>query len=204
MGYVAFPLSYIQLTYKALNDNIFPLNTETYPVTKNIKAELAGIIIIAVLGVVSQLRVWKLVKEHRDKSDAQQLEKQQDQDREEEALGRQIEDNFQRERAQWEAAYGDKNAQESSVASSIMSPKYSTSIREKEVLATDSFELVDMATPTHLNPIGAKGIGEAGTIGATPAVQSAVVDAVYHLGVRHIDMPCTPERVWRAIQEATA
>ena len=144
LGYVAFPLSYIQLTYKALNDNIFPLNTETYPVTKNIKAELAGIIIIAVLGVVSQLRVWKLVKEHRDKSDAQQLEKQQDQDREEEALGRQIEDNFQRERAQWEAAYGDKNAQESSVASSIMSPKYSTSIREKEVLATDSFELVDM------------------------------------------------------------
>jgi hypothetical protein len=113
-------------------------------VTKNIKAELAGIIIIAVLGVVSQLRVWKLVKEHRDKSAAQQLEKQQDQDREEEALGRQIEDSFQRERAQWEAAYGDKNAQESSVTSSIMSPKHSTSIREKEVLATDSFELVDM------------------------------------------------------------
>jgi hypothetical protein len=127
-----------------LNDDIFPLNTETYPVTKNIKAELAGIIIIAVLGVVSQLRVWKLVKEHRDKSAAQQLEKQQDQDREEEALGRQIEDSFQRERAQWEAAYGEKNAQESSVASSIMSPKHSTSIREKEVLATDSFELVDM------------------------------------------------------------
>ena len=112
--------------------------------TKNIKAELAGIVIIAVLGVVSQLRVWKLVKEHRDKSAAQQLEKQQDQDREEEALGRQIEDSFQRERAQWEAAYGDKNAQESSIASSIMSPKHSTSIREKEVLATDSFELVDM------------------------------------------------------------
>jgi hypothetical protein len=112
-----------------LNDDIFPLNTETYPVTKNIKAELAGIIIIAVLGVVSQLRVWKLVKEHRDKSAAQQLEKQQDQDREEEALGRQIEDSFQRERAQWEAAYGDKNAQESSVTSSIMSPKHSTSIR---------------------------------------------------------------------------
>ncbi|MEX2293568.1 MAG: xanthine dehydrogenase family protein molybdopterin-binding subunit [Acidimicrobiales bacterium] len=65
-----------------------------------------------------------------------------------------------------------------------------------------SFELVAMETPTHLNPLGAKGIGESGTIGSTPAVQSAVVDAVSHLGVRHIDMPATPERVWRAIQAA--
>lgn len=65
-----------------------------------------------------------------------------------------------------------------------------------------SFTLVDMATPTPLNPIGAKGIGEAGTVGATPAVQSAVIDAVSHLGVRHIDMPTTPLRVWEAIQAA--
>jgi carbon-monoxide dehydrogenase large subunit len=66
-----------------------------------------------------------------------------------------------------------------------------------------SFTLLDMATPTHLNPLGAKGIGEAGTIGATPAVQSAVVDAVSHLGVRHIDMPTTPVRVWEAINAAS-
>jgi len=66
-----------------------------------------------------------------------------------------------------------------------------------------SFELVAMETPTPLNPLGAKGIGESGTIGATPAVQNAVVDALAHLGVRHIDMPTTPQRVWRAIQEAT-
>jgi carbon-monoxide dehydrogenase large subunit len=65
-----------------------------------------------------------------------------------------------------------------------------------------SFTLVNMETPTPLNPIGAKGIGEAGTIGATPAVQSAVVDAVSHLGVRHIDIPTTPLRVWEAIQAA--
>jgi carbon-monoxide dehydrogenase large subunit len=62
-----------------------------------------------------------------------------------------------------------------------------------------SFERVSMETPTPLNPLGAKGIGEAGTIGATPAVQNAVVDAVAHLGVRHVDMPCTAERVWRAM-----
>ena len=65
-----------------------------------------------------------------------------------------------------------------------------------------SFEVVHMETPTPVNPLGAKGIGESGTIGSTPAVQSAVVDAVSHLGVRHIDMPATAERVWRAIQAA--
>ena len=67
-----------------------------------------------------------------------------------------------------------------------------------------SFELVDMATPTPVNPLGVKGIGESGTIGATPAVQSAVVDALGHLGIRHIDMPTTSEKVWRAIQEGGA
>jgi len=67
-----------------------------------------------------------------------------------------------------------------------------------------SFELVTMETPTQLNPLGAKGIGEAGSIGSTPAVQNAVVDAVAHLGVRHIDMPATPRRVWQAISENTA
>jgi carbon-monoxide dehydrogenase large subunit len=65
-----------------------------------------------------------------------------------------------------------------------------------------SFTLLDMATPTHLNPLGVKGIGEAGTIGATPAVQSAVIDALSYLGVRHIDMPLTPLRVWEAIEAA--
>jgi carbon-monoxide dehydrogenase large subunit len=65
-----------------------------------------------------------------------------------------------------------------------------------------SFELVDMATPTSYNPLGAKGIGEAGTIGATPAVQNAIVDALAHVGVRHIDMPASPQRVWQALQSA--
>jgi carbon-monoxide dehydrogenase large subunit len=65
-----------------------------------------------------------------------------------------------------------------------------------------SIEVVHMETPTFINTLGAKGIGESGTIGSTPAVQSAVIDAVSHLGVRHIDMPCTPQRVWQAIAAA--
>ncbi|MEI4270256.1 xanthine dehydrogenase family protein molybdopterin-binding subunit [Klenkia sp. LSe6-5] len=83
-------------------------------------------------------------------------------------------------------------------------PQTSTFADYPFVSATElpSFELVEMATPTPMNPLGAKGIGEAGTIGSTPAVQSAVVDSVAHLGVRHVDMPATSMRVWRAIREA--
>jgi carbon-monoxide dehydrogenase large subunit len=66
-----------------------------------------------------------------------------------------------------------------------------------------SFELAFTETPTPHNPLGAKGIGESGTIGSTPALQNAVIDALSHLGVRHIDMPTTPERVWSAINTAT-
>jgi carbon-monoxide dehydrogenase large subunit len=65
-----------------------------------------------------------------------------------------------------------------------------------------SFELVEMETPTPINPIGAKGIGESGTIGATPAVHNAVIDALSPYGIRHIDMPVNGERVWRALQDA--
>ena len=67
-----------------------------------------------------------------------------------------------------------------------------------------SYEVHSTETPTPLNPLGAKGIGEAATIGSTPAVQNAVIDAIAHLGVRHLDMPCTSERVWRAITDAEA
>ena len=67
-----------------------------------------------------------------------------------------------------------------------------------------SFEVHSTETPSPRNPLGAKGIGEAATIGSTPAIQNAVIDAVSHLGVRHIDMPCTAERVWQAINDAAA
>jgi len=69
---------------------------------------------------------------------------------------------------------------------------------------TPSLETSNTETPTPLNPLGAKGIGESATIGSTPAVQNAVIDAVRHLGVKHIDLPCTPMRVWTAIQQAAA
>jgi carbon-monoxide dehydrogenase large subunit len=65
-----------------------------------------------------------------------------------------------------------------------------------------SFETSNTQTDSPRNPLGAKGIGESGTIGSTPAIHNAVCDALSHLGVTHVDMPCTAERVWAAIQEA--
>jgi aerobic carbon-monoxide dehydrogenase large subunit len=67
-----------------------------------------------------------------------------------------------------------------------------------------TFELVHMETPTWVNPLGAKGAGESGTIGSIPAVLNAVVDALSPYGIRHFDGPATPIRVWNAINEAKA
>jgi carbon-monoxide dehydrogenase large subunit len=65
-----------------------------------------------------------------------------------------------------------------------------------------SYELDRTETKATDQPFGAKGVGETGTIAAAPAVINAVVDALAHLGVTDIQMPATPERVWRAIEEA--
>ena len=67
---------------------------------------------------------------------------------------------------------------------------------------TISFDIDHTTSPSTTNTLGTKGVGEAGTIASTPAVVNAVVDAVRHLGVNDIQMPCTPERVWKAINDA--
>jgi carbon-monoxide dehydrogenase large subunit len=63
-----------------------------------------------------------------------------------------------------------------------------------------SFECELQETPSPNNPLGFKGIAESGTIGAPPAVQNAAVDALSHLGVAHLDLPITPERIWQALR----
>jgi carbon-monoxide dehydrogenase large subunit len=65
-----------------------------------------------------------------------------------------------------------------------------------------SFEVSHMETPTWMNPLGAKGVGESGTIGAIPAVYNAVIDALSARGVRHMETPLSPERIWRALNGA--
>jgi carbon-monoxide dehydrogenase large subunit len=62
------------------------------------------------------------------------------------------------------------------------------------------YELDHTETPTPVNPLGAKGVGEAGTIGSTPAVANAVIDALAPFGVKHVDLPLRPEKLWRLIK----
>jgi carbon-monoxide dehydrogenase large subunit len=64
------------------------------------------------------------------------------------------------------------------------------------------YTMASTVTPSPSNPMGIKGVGEAGTIGATPAIANAVIDALSPLGIRHLDLPLTPEKIWRAIQQA--
>ena len=68
---------------------------------------------------------------------------------------------------------------------------------------TISFDIDHTTSPSTTNTLGTKGVGEAGTIASTPAVVNAVVDALRHLGVEDIQMPCTPERVWKAVNGGT-
>lgn len=90
----------------SLNDNIFPLNTDTYPITRGIRVEIAVIILLCLIGVISQLKLWKLIKDRRDKQQAEQTMDDQRKSAMEEAMGRYLEARNGREKEQWERIYG--------------------------------------------------------------------------------------------------
>ncbi|KAI1337949.1 hypothetical protein F5Y15DRAFT_138740 [Xylariaceae sp. FL0016] len=91
-----------------LNDNLFPLGVDTYPLTKGIRVEIAITIILTIVGVISQLKLWRVIKENRDRRAEKRAEAQQKRDQEEEEIGRQIEADNARERRQWETVYGNE------------------------------------------------------------------------------------------------
>jgi carbon-monoxide dehydrogenase large subunit len=68
-------------------------------------------------------------------------------------------------------------------------------------METPAWETAKTVTPSPHHPFGAKGVGESATVGAPPAIVNAVVDALAHLGVKHIDIPMTPEKVWRILKD---
>ncbi|KAG6001776.1 hypothetical protein E4U21_003821 [Claviceps maximensis] len=94
----------------AINDNLFPLGADTYPVTKGIRVETAAIVFIFLAGVISQIKLWRIVREKRAKRAADRAQDQHDLDREEENVGRQIEESNGRDRREWERVFGDGNA----------------------------------------------------------------------------------------------
>ncbi|KAF2715153.1 hypothetical protein K504DRAFT_457321 [Pleomassaria siparia CBS 279.74] len=129
-----------------LNPEIFPLFTDTYPMTKTMRAELACVILFTIFGMISQLKLWKIVKERREKSAETRLERDQQAAREEEARGQKIEASFTKERAQWEAIYGDKAKQRDSAVESSTDGTWKTSIgiKEKMTLAHDGVETIPL------------------------------------------------------------
>lgn len=105
--------------------------------TKGLKAELAGVIILTIFGVISQLRLWKLIKERRAKREEQENEIAETQQKQEAELGLEIEDKFQKERRQWEATYGEKGPPGSSDESGQMTSQ-PPSLYEKEYTASEA------------------------------------------------------------------
>jgi hypothetical protein len=92
----------------ALNDNLFPYGVNTYPLTKGIRVEIALIAILCLAGIISQLKLWKVIQEHRIKRQEARDEADMQRELEEANVGRQIEEQAARERREWEARYGDK------------------------------------------------------------------------------------------------
>jgi hypothetical protein len=129
-----------------LNPKQFPLETNTYPITRGIRVEIACIIVVFLLGLVSQFKLWKVIKARREKSEEERKRVENERIEAEAAIGRDVEANTQRERADWEAAYGEKNATkvntDSCAASSTeSSSKHQYSVREREL---DAIELNDI------------------------------------------------------------
>lgn len=129
---------YLTLTATGLNSNEFPLNTSTYPITRGIKVELACTVILFFFGVMSQFKIWKIVKERRARRDAERLAHDEIRDQLEAAVGEEIERKNERDRRQWEAVYGDKDQTQvhvdSGVGSSLGSlPKGSISVQERDL-----------------------------------------------------------------------
>ncbi|KAK3710562.1 hypothetical protein LTR37_010189 [Vermiconidia calcicola] len=121
-----------------LNDQQFPIHTTTYPITRGIRVEIAGTIVLFLFGVLSQFKIWKVVKDRRTKREAQKLEESNQRDMRDSAIGKNVEANNDRSLAQWEAVYGNKDAvrahPDSGMGTSIASnPKMSASVTEREI-----------------------------------------------------------------------
>lgn len=90
-----------------INQNLFPLGAETYPITKGIRVETAGIVILCLIGIISQVKLWRIVRQQREKRAAQRAEGQRNLEQEEADVGREIEEANARDRLEWERVYRD-------------------------------------------------------------------------------------------------
>ncbi|KAG9234273.1 hypothetical protein BJ875DRAFT_19688 [Amylocarpus encephaloides] len=147
-----------------LNDNLFPLGATTYPLTRGIKVEIAAIVVLTLAGIVSQMKLWKVIEERREKRNNERLEDERTMRQEEDNVGRRVEDLNAQERTQWETVYGDKDQVAKSSAASqrdsgvgdMESQKkgptsVATSIRRS---GEEGIEMTDIPSPAPPKPAG--------------------------------------------------
>jgi hypothetical protein len=132
-----------------LNDDIFPLNTNTYQITRGIRVESAAIILLTIFGTISQMRLWKIVKERREKKEEGRREQERDLNQLETEVGRRVEAETNRDLVAWEAAYGNGHSRESgsSPTDSVVFTKEKSGVKVKEIerLRTeDTIEMTDL------------------------------------------------------------
>ncbi|KAJ5182879.1 Golgin subfamily A member 7/ERF4 [Penicillium capsulatum] len=163
-----------------LNDDMFPLNTDTYPITRNIRVEIAITIIVAIFGVIAQMRLWKMIKERRAKEESARLEEQRRKDEADVEAGRQLEEKNLKERSEWEQMYGNgADAKEPSMTETAVaedsrrgSEGYGSTMRENE----NSFEMKEITSAEQSIPVSDSGR----TLDAVDEVESESVLEEHH------------------------
>ncbi|CAH0049191.1 unnamed protein product [Clonostachys solani] len=121
-----------------LNKNLFPLGADTYPVTKGIRVQSAAIIIIFFVGVISQVKLWRVVREKRAQRAADRAKEQRDLEAEEANVGRQVEESTARDRRAWERVYGNAETGDSSL---------SDNVSEKRLRESDNYSIKPVSEP---------------------------------------------------------
>ena len=131
----------------ALNDKEFPIHTTTYPITRGIRVEIAGTVVLCLFGIMSQIKIWKIVRERKLKHEAERLQDDQKREQRDSKIGKRVEKNNERSLARWEALYGGSKTAINSAAgtSDDSDPKKSTSVAEREI---GSIEMDDISTVT--------------------------------------------------------
>ncbi|KAL1967691.1 hypothetical protein VTN77DRAFT_2948 [Rasamsonia byssochlamydoides] len=133
-----------------LNDNIFPLDTTTYPITRGIRVELAVIVIICLMGLLSQFRLWRVVRERRKRQTALQEEEKRKKDEAEAEMGRKFEEDNMRELARWEAVYGNRENRQSTSGKETEeteSPRKCSTATEVAEAPGDTVEMTNQCQP---------------------------------------------------------
>jgi hypothetical protein len=139
-----------------LNNKLFPLETNTYPITRGIRVEIACIVVVFLLGLVSQFQLWKVIKSRRAKNNEDRQRAENDRLEAEAAIGRDVEANNEKERLEWEAAYGEKSTARAHVDSGAGSSvetfgKDQYSVREREVDAIEISDIEERQTGRNSN-----------------------------------------------------